>query len=166
MNVKAVPLDRDGIINEFMYYPEHGIIDSPFTPEQLRLKPFAVEAVNHLYLNVIRELHWLFSILVDPPQSINQSTTHILRRVIMSDTALQVSALIRNAAARPESELRRMVKVIYIKIHPRDPRVAQRLVERWIEKCVKFLEKADVVKLAENGPSCRKIWVTLLGGRE
>jgi predicted nuclease of predicted toxin-antitoxin system len=53
---------------------------------------------------------------------------------------------------RLQSELRRRVKVIYIKIHPRDPRVAQRLVERWIEKCVKFLEKADAVKLAETGP--------------
>jgi predicted nuclease of predicted toxin-antitoxin system len=46
----------------------------------------------------------------------------------------------------------RMVKVIYIKIHPRDPRVAQRLVETWIEKCVKLLEKADVVRLTETGP--------------
>ena len=32
-------LDRDGIINELVYYPEHGIIDSPFTPEQFRLIP-------------------------------------------------------------------------------------------------------------------------------
>ena len=53
---------------------------------------------------------------------------------------------------RLQSELRRMVKVIYIKIHPRDPRVAQRLVERWIEECIKLLEKADAVKLAETGP--------------
>ena len=46
MSDKAVLLDRDGIINELVYYPEHGIVDSPFTPEQLRLTPFAGEAVN------------------------------------------------------------------------------------------------------------------------
>jgi D-glycero-D-manno-heptose 1,7-bisphosphate phosphatase len=34
---KAVFLDRDGIINELVYYPEHGIVDSPSHPDQLRL---------------------------------------------------------------------------------------------------------------------------------
>ena len=37
--MKAVFLDRDGVINELIYYPEQGIIDSPFLPEQLRLFP-------------------------------------------------------------------------------------------------------------------------------
>lgn len=49
MGVRAVLLDRDGIINELVYYPEHGIVDSPFTPEQFRLTPFAVEAVNRFH---------------------------------------------------------------------------------------------------------------------
>jgi D-glycero-D-manno-heptose 1,7-bisphosphate phosphatase len=44
--VKAVLLDRDGIINELVYYAEQGIVDSPFTPEQFELTSFAVEAVN------------------------------------------------------------------------------------------------------------------------
>jgi len=47
--VKAVFLDRDGIVNELVYYPEHGTIDSPFTPQQMRLTPFAVEAVNRFH---------------------------------------------------------------------------------------------------------------------
>jgi len=45
---KAVFLDRDGVINELIYYEEQGIVDSPFTPEQLRLFPGAGEAVKRL----------------------------------------------------------------------------------------------------------------------
>jgi D-glycero-D-manno-heptose 1,7-bisphosphate phosphatase len=47
--VKAVLLDRDGIINELVYYPEQGIVDSPFTPEQFKLASYAVEAVNRFH---------------------------------------------------------------------------------------------------------------------
>lgn len=49
LSVKAVFLDRDGIVNELVYYPEQGIIDSPFTTQQMKLTPFAVEAVNRLH---------------------------------------------------------------------------------------------------------------------
>lgn len=49
MGTKAVLLDRDGIINELLYDFEHGTVDSPFTPEQLRLTPFAVQAVNRFH---------------------------------------------------------------------------------------------------------------------
>ena len=44
--MKAVFLDRDGIINELIYYPEQGIIDSPFTVEQFRLLPYVGEAIE------------------------------------------------------------------------------------------------------------------------
>jgi histidinol phosphatase-like enzyme len=37
--MKAIFLDRDGVINELVYHQEHGIIDSPFTVEQFRLLP-------------------------------------------------------------------------------------------------------------------------------
>ncbi len=43
--MKAMFLDRDGIINELIYYPEHGIIDSPFTPNQFRLLPKVAKAI-------------------------------------------------------------------------------------------------------------------------
>ena len=49
MNIKAVFLDRDGIINELVYYPEHGIVDSPFTVSQFRLTDFAIQAINKLH---------------------------------------------------------------------------------------------------------------------
>ena len=49
MSAKAAFLDRDGIINELVYFPEHGIVDSPFIPGQVRLTPFAIQAVNRFH---------------------------------------------------------------------------------------------------------------------
>jgi D,D-heptose 1,7-bisphosphate phosphatase len=46
LGVKAVFMDRDGIISELVYYPELGVVDSPFTIEQFKLTPSAVQAVN------------------------------------------------------------------------------------------------------------------------
>jgi len=46
---KAVFLDRDGVINELVYYQEQGIIDSPFTVEQFRLLPGVGEAIKKLH---------------------------------------------------------------------------------------------------------------------
>lgn len=34
---KAVFLDRDGVVNELVYFPEHGVIDSPFVAAQFHL---------------------------------------------------------------------------------------------------------------------------------
>ena len=45
---KAVFLDRDGTINEIIYYQELGIIDSPFTAEQFKLLPQVGEAIKIL----------------------------------------------------------------------------------------------------------------------
>ncbi len=46
---RAVFLDRDGVVNELIYYPEHGIIDSPFTLGQFRLLPRVGEAINKFH---------------------------------------------------------------------------------------------------------------------
>ncbi|MFC1943375.1 D-glycero-alpha-D-manno-heptose-1,7-bisphosphate 7-phosphatase [Chloroflexota bacterium] len=46
---KAVFLDRDGVVNELVYYPEQGIVDSPFTVEQFRLLPGVGEAIRNLH---------------------------------------------------------------------------------------------------------------------
>ncbi len=48
MVMKAVFLDRDGVINERIYYREQGIIDSPFTVEQFNLLPGVSEAIRKL----------------------------------------------------------------------------------------------------------------------
>ncbi|MCL0036321.1 HAD family hydrolase [Dehalococcoidia bacterium] len=44
--MKAIFLDRDGVINELVYHQEQGIIDSPFTVEQFRLLPGVGEAIR------------------------------------------------------------------------------------------------------------------------
>jgi D,D-heptose 1,7-bisphosphate phosphatase len=46
--MKAVFLDRDGVINVLVYHQDQGIIDSPFTVEQFRLLPGVSEAVKEL----------------------------------------------------------------------------------------------------------------------
>ena len=45
---KAVFLDRDGTINEIVYYQDLGIVDSPFTAEQFKLLPQVGEAIRIL----------------------------------------------------------------------------------------------------------------------
>jgi D-glycero-D-manno-heptose 1,7-bisphosphate phosphatase len=53
---RAVFLDRDGVINEIVYFPELGVLDSPLNPGQFRLLPGAAEAIgilNRLGLKVI-----------------------------------------------------------------------------------------------------------------
>lgn len=53
---RAVFLDRDGVINEIVYFPEFGLIDSPLNPAQFRLLPGVVEAIrtfNRLGLKVV-----------------------------------------------------------------------------------------------------------------
>jgi D,D-heptose 1,7-bisphosphate phosphatase len=47
--VKAVFLDRDGVINELVYYQEQGVIDSPFTVEQFRLLPGVGKAIRSFH---------------------------------------------------------------------------------------------------------------------
>lgn len=46
--MKAVFLDRDGVINELIYYEEAGIIDSPFTVEQFRMYSGVGRAIQRL----------------------------------------------------------------------------------------------------------------------
>jgi D-glycero-D-manno-heptose 1,7-bisphosphate phosphatase len=46
--MKAVFVDRDGVINELCYFTDADIIDSPFTPRQLRLIPRAAEGIRLL----------------------------------------------------------------------------------------------------------------------
>jgi D-glycero-D-manno-heptose 1,7-bisphosphate phosphatase len=45
---RAVFLDRDGVINELVYYKEQGIVDSPFTVEQFKPLPWAGDAIKKL----------------------------------------------------------------------------------------------------------------------
>jgi D-glycero-D-manno-heptose 1,7-bisphosphate phosphatase len=45
MRQKAVLLDRDGVLNDYVYNPEFGTVDSPKSPEEFSLSVGAGEAV-------------------------------------------------------------------------------------------------------------------------
>lgn len=45
---KAVFLDRDGVLNELIYFAEEGRIDTPLTPRQFRLMPGVVDGIKTL----------------------------------------------------------------------------------------------------------------------
>ena len=47
--MKAVFLDRDGVINELVYHQEQGVIDSPFTVEQFMLLPGVGRAISKFH---------------------------------------------------------------------------------------------------------------------
>lgn len=47
-NKKAVFLDRDGVINELIYFAEHGRVETPLRPEQFRLIPGVVKGIKTL----------------------------------------------------------------------------------------------------------------------
>jgi D-glycero-D-manno-heptose 1,7-bisphosphate phosphatase len=48
MKNKAIFLDRDGVVNELIYYEEMGIVDSPFTTDQFKLFPDTGKAIKKL----------------------------------------------------------------------------------------------------------------------
>ena len=48
MNARGVLLDRDGVINEVVYFPEVGVIDSALNPDQFRLLPDVPDAIRAL----------------------------------------------------------------------------------------------------------------------
>jgi D-glycero-D-manno-heptose 1,7-bisphosphate phosphatase len=50
MGHKAVFLDRDGVVNRLMYYPEHGVIDSPFVPAQFEVLTGVCDAIRNFKL--------------------------------------------------------------------------------------------------------------------
>lgn len=47
-HMKAVLLDRDGVINALVYHQDAGVIDAPFTPSQFKLLPRVPEAIRLL----------------------------------------------------------------------------------------------------------------------
>ncbi len=46
--MKAIFLGRDGVINELVYFAEHGIVDAPFTPAQVKVLPGVPAALQEL----------------------------------------------------------------------------------------------------------------------
>ena len=46
--MKAVLLDRDGVINALVYHQDAGVIDAPFSPSQFKLLPRVPQAIRLL----------------------------------------------------------------------------------------------------------------------
>ena len=59
---RAVFLDRDGIINELVYYPEQGIVDTPLNPSQVKL----VFGIGKL-ISVAKKLGFLVIVISNQP---------------------------------------------------------------------------------------------------
>jgi D-glycero-D-manno-heptose 1,7-bisphosphate phosphatase len=47
--MRGILLDRDGVINELIYYEEHSVVDSPFTAKQFRILPGVAQAINEFH---------------------------------------------------------------------------------------------------------------------
>jgi len=55
LTFRGILLDRDGVINELVYFPEVGVIDSPLNPDQFKLAagvPDAIRTLNNLGFRV------------------------------------------------------------------------------------------------------------------
>jgi len=59
---RAAFLDRDGVLNELVYFEEAGIVDSPFHEDQLRLISGAAEGVR-----LLRELGYKVLVVSNQP---------------------------------------------------------------------------------------------------
>jgi D,D-heptose 1,7-bisphosphate phosphatase len=46
---KAILLDRDGVINEMVYYQDHGFVDSPFKSSQVKIINGVPQAISLLH---------------------------------------------------------------------------------------------------------------------
>jgi D-glycero-D-manno-heptose 1,7-bisphosphate phosphatase len=81
---KAVFLDRDGVINELIYHREQGIIDSPFTVNQLRIIDGVPEA-----LQIIHEAGYKAIIVSNQPgvakKHMTQQTFEAIRRQLTDE---------------------------------------------------------------------------------
>ena len=69
----AVFLDRDGVINSYVYNPDFGTVDSPSTPEQFELLPGVAEAVADL-----NQLGLLVVVISNQPGIAKRKFTQIL----------------------------------------------------------------------------------------
>lgn len=63
-------LDRDGVLNEVVVDPEHGTIDSPLHPDQVRVYPWVPETLAGL-----RKMGYALAIVTNQPSAAKGKTT-------------------------------------------------------------------------------------------
>ena len=92
---RAVFLDRDGTINEMVHYPEHGIMDSPFLPSQVKLLPHAGKA-----LSALRKRGFLLVVISNQPGI----AKGILTKKTFGKIEGRIDALLARHAAMPDAK--------------------------------------------------------------
>jgi predicted nuclease of predicted toxin-antitoxin system len=50
------------------------------------------------------------------------------------------------------SDLQGLARVVYIEMHPRNPRKAPTILEKWIDEYLELLKRGNTVRLTEIGP--------------
>jgi D-glycero-D-manno-heptose 1,7-bisphosphate phosphatase len=92
MKNKAVFLDRDGVVNELVYYAEQEIIDSPFTPAGFKLLPGVTGAIN-----MLRRSGFLVVLVSNQPGiakgHLSPAAFESIRQKMISDLAVDGSSL-------------------------------------------------------------------------
>ena len=68
---KAIFLDRDGVINDLVYFPEEGILDSPNSSEQFSLIPKVIES-----LKIFKKLGFLLILISNQPGVAKEKYTY------------------------------------------------------------------------------------------
>ena len=99
----AVFIDRDGVINELIYFQDLGIIDTPFTPEQFRLIPGVGEAIR-----AINKMGYKAIVVSNQPG--------IARNHFGEETLAQIDAKMKQELARAGAFLD---AIYYCPHHPR-----------------------------------------------
>lgn len=87
---KAIFLDRDGVINEMVYHPDFGIVDSPANPDEFELLPGVGGAVRR-----INEMGFLAVVISNQPGvakgkmsiSLLEATMSKMERLIQAENA-------------------------------------------------------------------------------
>lgn len=70
MNRGLILLDRDGVLNEVVIDPEHGTIDSPLHPDQVKVRPEVPRALSEL-----TRLGYGLAIVTNQPSAAKGKTT-------------------------------------------------------------------------------------------
>ena len=85
MSSRGVLLDRDGVINELVYFPDVGVIDSPLNSSQFKLLPGVPEAIRTL-----NDLGFKVAVVSNQPAIAKGKMTEILFAEIKSKMKKQL----------------------------------------------------------------------------
>lgn len=85
---RALFLDRDGVIDELVYYPSHDEWESPRTRADLRLIPGAAEALREA-----AGMGWLLFVISNQPSAVKGKTTIEELHAIDRDLRAQLAGI-------------------------------------------------------------------------